>query len=75
MAMLPPMTFPVAATIKELTPTAVAGAMGFPISTVFRWMKEDRIPGKKASYEWRRSQFELAVKKLRRSTAKRRKAT
>lgn len=59
------MNLPVQATIKELTPTAVANAMGLPISTVFRWMKEDRIPGTKAAHEWRRSQFEAAVKKLR----------
>lgn len=62
-------------TIKELTPTAVARAMDLPISTVFRWMKEDRIPGdpKHAGYKWRVEQFEAAVKKLR--VAKRRRAS
>lgn len=59
------MSLPVQATIKELTPTAVANAMGLPVSTVFRWMKTDRIPGVKAAHEWRRNQFEAAVNRLR----------
>jgi len=54
-------------TIKELTPTAIAKAMGLPISTVFRWMKEDRIPGEGVSHKWRRDQFDAAVKQLRRT--------
>ncbi len=62
------MSLPVQATIKELTPTAVANAMGLPVSTVFRWMKTDRIPGVKAAHEWRRNQFEAAVRRLREET-------
>ena len=56
---------PVKATIEDLTPTAVAREMKLPISTVFRWMKSDRIPGTGAAHEWRRNQFEEAVKRLR----------
>lgn len=59
------MSLPVKATIQALTPTAVAKTMGLPISTVFRWMKSDRIPGKGPAHEWRRDQFEAAVKRLR----------
>ena len=60
----PAMTIPVQETIEKLTPTAVAREMGLPISTVFRWMKADRIPGTGAAHEWRRDQFEAAVKRL-----------
>lgn len=65
MAMSESMSLPVRDTINELTPTAVAREMGLPISTVFRWMKSDRIPGAGAAHEWRRAQFEDAVKRLR----------
>ena len=59
------MNMPIQATIKRLTPTAVARQMRLPISTVFRWMTCDRIPGQGAAHEWRVSQFEAAVKELR----------
>jgi hypothetical protein len=39
--------------------------MGLPISTVFRWMTDDRIPGKGRAHEWRVAQFEAAVAALR----------
>jgi hypothetical protein len=55
-------------TIKELTPTKVAKAMGMPTSTVFRWMTQDRIPGRGMAHKWRLDQFEAAVRKLRRSS-------
>ena len=58
------MSTPVQATIKNLTPTAVAREMGLPISTVFRWMTNDRIPGRGTAHEWRVRQFEEAVEKL-----------
>jgi hypothetical protein len=51
-------------TIEKLTPSAVARAMQLPLSTVFRWMKEDRIPGRGTAHEWRRRQFDDAVKAL-----------
>jgi hypothetical protein len=57
-------------TIAELTTTAVANAMGLPISTVHRWKMEDRIPGEGPQHEWRVAQFNAAVKKLRSVKAK-----
>jgi hypothetical protein len=39
--------------------------MGLPISTVFRWMTQDRIPGKGRAHDWRVAQFEAAVSELR----------
>ena len=59
------MTLPVHDTIKELTPTAVAREMGLPISTVFRWMNENRIPGRGPAHDWRVERFEEAVGKIR----------
>ncbi len=61
-------------TIEELTTTEVAGAMGLPISTVHRWKMEDRIPGKGPQHEWRVAQFEAAVKKLRATRRRQRRA-
>lgn len=61
------MTLPIQATIKELTPTAVAREMGLPISTVFRWMNEDRIPGRGPAHQWRVERFEQAVRNIRAS--------
>ena len=61
------MTLPVHDTIKELTPTAVAREMGLPISTVFRWMNEDRIPGRGAAHDWRVERFEEAAGNIRAS--------
>ncbi len=64
------MSIPVQSTIAELTPTAVARAMGFPISTVFRWMNEDRIPGRGTAHKMRREKFEEAAKRLKADQAK-----
>lgn len=52
-------------TIKDLTPSVVARAMNLPVSTVFRWMNEDRIPGKGPAREWRFKEFEAAVARVR----------
>jgi len=59
------MRLPVRDTIRELRLTRVARQMGLPISTVFRWMAEDRIPGKGAAHQWRVARFEAAVAELR----------
>lgn len=64
---------PVRKTIEALTPTKIAREMGVPISTVHRWMTEDRIPGRGASHEWRAAQFEAAAARLRAQTAADRK--
>lgn len=58
------MSTSVSETIKRLTPSAVARAMQLPLSTVFRWMKEDRIPGRGVAHEWRKRQFNDAIKTL-----------
>lgn len=75
------MNLPVAATISEFGITRIAKAMGFPISTINHWHKNDKIPGneKHAGFRLRRDAFEAAVRKLkaqkeRRGRAKRRKA-
>lgn len=62
------MTIPIRKNIEELTPTAVAREMGLPISTIFRWMTEDRIPGKGAAHAWRVREFETAIARLRESS-------
>jgi len=59
------MQLPVRATIRELSLSRVARQMGVPVSTVFRWMTDDRIPGKGRAHEWRVAQFEAAVAALR----------
>jgi len=59
------MDTPVRTSIKHHTPTAVAREMGLPISTIHRWMEEDRIPGQGAAHQWRKEQFEAAIAKLR----------
>ena len=59
---------PVRDTIRELRLTRVARKMGLPISTVFRWMTQDRIPGKGRAHDWRVAQFETAVSELRAET-------
>jgi predicted DNA-binding transcriptional regulator AlpA len=59
---------PVRDTIRELRLTRVARKMGLPISTVFRWMAQDRIPGKGRAHDWRVAQFEAAVSELRAET-------
>jgi predicted DNA-binding transcriptional regulator AlpA len=56
---------PVRDTIRELRLTQVARKMGLPISTVFRWMSQDRIPGRGRAHDWRVAQFETAVAALR----------
>ena len=56
---------PVRDTIRELRLSRVARKMGLPISTVFRWMTQDRIPGKGRAHDWRVAQFEAAVSELR----------
>ena len=56
-------------TIRELRLTQVARKMGLPISTVFRWMSQDRIPGKGRAHDWRVAQFETAVSELRAETS------
>lgn len=61
------MTLPIHDTIKKLTPTLVAREMGLPISTVFRWMNEDRIPGRGPAHQWRVERFEEAVNKIKAS--------
>jgi predicted DNA-binding transcriptional regulator AlpA len=61
---------PVRQTIRELRLTRVARKMGLPISTVFRWMTQDRIPGKGRAHDWRVAQFEAAVSELRAETSK-----
>jgi antitoxin component of RelBE/YafQ-DinJ toxin-antitoxin module len=58
------MNLPIRATIKRLKPSVVARQMGLPISTVFRWMNADRIPGRNTPHEWRVKQFEKAVAEL-----------
>ena len=60
---------PVRDTIRELRLTRVARKMGLPISTVFRWMAQDRIPGKGRAHDWRVAQFEAAVSELRAETS------
>ena len=62
------MPLPVRDTIRELRLTRVARQMGLPVSTVFRWMTEDRIPGQGRAHQWRVAQFEAAVAELRRET-------
>ena len=59
------MRLPVRDTIRELRLTRVARQMGLPISTIFRWMTEDRIPGRGAAHQWRVARFEAAVAELR----------
>lgn len=59
------MPLPVRATIRELGLSRVARRTGLPISTVWRWMAGDRIPGKGRPHEWRVAQFEAAVAALR----------
>ena len=56
---------PVRDTIRELRLSRVARQMGLPVSTVWRWMAEDRIPGKGRAHAWRVAQFEAAVAALR----------
>jgi hypothetical protein len=65
---------PVRATIKELGLSAVADATGLPVSTIFRWKEQDRIPGGGAAHQIRRDLFEKAVKELRRAPKKGRAA-
>jgi hypothetical protein len=60
-----PMDLPVRHTIRELSLTRVARKMGLPISTVLRWMSQDRIPGTGRAHDWRVAQFEAAVNALR----------
>jgi hypothetical protein len=55
------MSPPVRATIQALGLSRTARAMGLPVSTVFRWMREDRIPGRGAAHAWRVARFEAAV--------------
>ena len=62
------MRLPVRDTIRELRLTRVARQMGLPVSTVFRWMREDRIPGRGRAHQWRVAQFEAAVAALRAET-------
>lgn len=59
------MNLPVRATIKELGLSAVAREMNLPVSTLHRWMDEDRIPGRSAAHRWRVQLFETAVARLR----------
>jgi predicted site-specific integrase-resolvase len=58
------MSIPVQATIKALTPKKVAAATGFPVWTLYRWMREDRIPGVGKGHEIRVAQFEAACKRI-----------
>ena len=62
------MPLPVRDTIRELRLTRVARRMGLPVFTVFRWMTEDRIPGRGRAHQWRVAQFEAAVAELRAET-------
>jgi predicted DNA-binding transcriptional regulator AlpA len=62
------MRLPVRDTIRELRLSRVARRMGLPVSTLFRWMTEDRIPGKGRAHQWRVAQFEAAVAELRAET-------
>lgn len=58
------MSLPVRATIKKLGLSAVAREMNLPVSTLHRWMDEDRIPGRSVAHRWRVQQFETAVARL-----------
>lgn len=59
------MSLPVRTIIKELGLSAVAREMNLPVSTLHRWMDEDRIPGRSVAHRWRVQQFEAAVARLR----------
>ena len=58
------MSLPVRATIQALGLSRTARAMGLPVSTVFRWMRQDRIPGRGRAHAWRVAWFEEAVSAL-----------
>jgi hypothetical protein len=64
MARFANMTLPIRQTIADLGITAVAKATGFPTSTIFRWMKKDKVAGKGLGHDLRYERFEAAVKKL-----------
>jgi hypothetical protein len=59
----------VRATLEKLGTTAVAKAMGLPISTVHGWKDNDKIPGRGKAHDWRVSQFVAAVVRLSASQA------
>jgi hypothetical protein len=59
------MNLPVRTIIKELGLSAVAREMNLPVSTLHRWMDEDRIPGRSVAHRWRVQLFEAAVARLR----------
>lgn len=59
------MSLPVRTIIKELGLSAVAREMNLPVSTLHRWMDEDRIPGRSVAHRWRVQLFEAAVARLR----------
>ena len=60
-------------TIETYGTTAIADAMGLPISTVHTWKTSDAIPGRGILHDMRVEAFETAVKALKRQT-KRKKA-
>lgn len=59
------MSIAVRATIKDIGPARLARAAGFPLSTVFRWMQEDRIPGRGAAHDMRLQKFTEVVNAIR----------
>jgi hypothetical protein len=62
-------------TIKTLGCTAIANAMGLPISTVHTWKRKKAIPGKGTLHAARVKAFKDAVRKVKKgAAAKKRKA-
>jgi len=58
-------------TIQTYGTTAIAEAVGLPISTVHGWKKADAIPGKGTLHDMRVQAFKAAVKSLKKPKRRR----
>ncbi|CAB4165070.1 hypothetical protein UFOVP833_23 [uncultured Caudovirales phage] len=55
----------IAKTIETYGLMALVAASGIPRRTLYRWKRNNAIPGEGAAYEMRLNQFKLGVVKLR----------
>jgi hypothetical protein len=66
----------IAAKIEEHGTTAIAEAMGLPISTIHTWKRANAIPGKGLLHRMKVEAFKAAIRRLKEEAAsgKKRKA-
>ena len=60
-------------TIQTYGTTALAEAIGLPISTIHDWKRANAIPGKGTMHDMRVQAFEAAVKSLKKAAKRSRK--